>query len=97
MIIRKYSPRFIAIGHAAQYGSRDEITGYRKEVLATAETEGWLNHLLKPYEAWEENSEFYIRVVETEPEKAPENWGPKLPRWGFITETGALEVEELPF
>ena len=95
-----YAPRFIAIGHAAQYGARDEVTGYRLSVLATAETQGWLDHLLKPFEPWEQDYDFYIRVIDTQPEKVLDNWGPKIPVWGFVSTSGSLEVletEDLPF
>jgi hypothetical protein len=94
MQIRHVSPRFIAIGWAPRYGSRDEIVGSIGSQLAVAETEGWLDHLLQP---WFDYDDLRIEVIDRNPEKVLANWGPKLPTAGFINAEGALEIEELPF
>jgi hypothetical protein len=95
MELRNFSPRFIAVGIAPRYGSRDEYVGTIASVLVTAETRGWLDHKLKAYEAWLEFGEFDIDIIDTEPEKVAANWGPK-PKYGFSA-PGPLVVDDLPF
>lgn len=58
-------PRFLIYSHYAKYGSRDEITGYRKFLETTAETKAWAD-----YKA-EKLGEYcdFISIEDTQPEQ----------------------------
>lgn len=84
------SPRFVAIGAAPRYGTRDEIIGSFSNVIAMAETMGWLNVLIDRAVP-DEWTEVQVHVVDTVPRS---EWSPEIAaeraRW-------AEDDRDLPF
>jgi hypothetical protein len=64
-------PRFLVYEVVPQYGARDEFTGTRSYLRATAETEGWanaqVNRLADP-----EDTECGWTIRDTRPAPSPE-------------------------
>lgn len=75
------SPRFLIVGSAARYGSRDEIIGSVSHVEGTAETIGMANRVAAAVEkrhSYDDGTpyeDFSLRIVDTAPRSA---WSPAI-------------------
>lgn len=66
------SPRFLIIGSAPRYGSRDEIIGSRSYLEAVAETRRWADvvamKVCARYGFNDGSGDYQVEIVDTRPE-----------------------------
>ena len=89
-------PRFIAEARGPRYGARDEFVGWTSwHTEAVAETRAFLDRQLD--RMYGEYTELDWRITDTQPERDPANWGPRLPDGCADADWVPGPREDLPF
>ena len=62
-----FEPRFVAVAWFPRHGSRDEVIFSEGYEIATAETRGWLDHLVNKYFGEDSGEDTQLRVHDNAP------------------------------